>query len=89
MSEWKTIDSAPKSEIDIDCWVETLTPKGTVNGERLIGVRWQKDEKHSPTFAGGAWVQWGRYSGEWDTVEDGAKRITHWMPQPRPPEKAQ
>lgn len=69
MSEWKTIDSAPKDGTIIDLW--------SVKNGRIIGASYS-------TGGEGFYAYFFNSTFEtWD--QDKVKDATHWMPQPEPP----
>lgn len=78
MSEWKTIDSAPKDGTEIDLWIVTSKewrPEG--ESRRVTDCCWASvgDKQGWCDFADGCW----------DFVESNHHTVTHWMPIPEPP----
>lgn len=82
MSEWQTIDSAPKDGTKIDVWAVW---RGEAVGERIPdaewGVAWDHDRETDVTG-------WINPTGGYDGVPaplDEEQIATHWMPRPDPP----
>ena len=73
VTEWKTIDSAPRDGTRVDLWVPGIG--------RVTDAAWQKAD-HVPLYG---WHHQAWYDPEWP--EDGREWVepTHWMPIPEPP----
>lgn len=79
MSEWKTIDSAPKDGTRIDGWaVNTVTGKPV---GRFTDMRWEYGEwtHGSRTFTFPIEIPVAADTGV------PVVKLTHWMPLPSPP----
>lgn len=71
MSEWKTIDSAPRDGAFIDVFVFYED-----SGRRVADVKWATPYKGEES-----WCDWNFLDG-WETLEP---QPSHWMPLPEPP----
>lgn len=74
MSDWRTIDSAPKDGTEMDLWVIST---GGAKPFRVPDCAWK-------TVAGKAqWVSRGERG--WEALSEAYLRPTHWQPLPAPP----
>ena len=85
MTEWKTIDSAPKDGDQIICW----TPEG-------VDVCWYEETDGDGPQTKGSDSGWfgflhgtypGRSFGNPKFFYEASNQPTHWQPLPQPPEE--
>jgi hypothetical protein len=69
VSEWQSLQTAPRDGSKIDVWTE--------NGVRYVDVFWYQ----GPAFPEGAFVYYDSNLRDFIDVED----ATHWMAPPAPP----
>lgn len=86
MSEWKTIDSAPKNK-----WIVAYRPESTIGKwDRVVVCRWDSSEN---SWAFPSEIMDIYEDGLFEEDEDGympydpfhCDEFTHWMPLPSPP----
>lgn len=98
MSEWKTMESAPKDGTPVDLWI--VRPGLDPQQCRVPDCHWGRVtayyEEEVNSAKSPAWVceqighggepYWGEV--EWGDDEAG-QRVTHWMPLPQPPKESE
>ena len=83
MSEWRTIDSAPKDGTEILLW----TPEGIdVSCWSELEEDGQQSMGHDAGFCGLlTCADPGRHMGNPEFFREAVNQPTHWMPLPEPP----